>query len=123
MPDTFVSTQALTNRRPPKTGPGKSVRALWDTCQERWKDIATASKACDAAMLSGSEEAEQEADKHMEVVSDVYETAADAFRAAPARTVDDAICKLLYVLEQKTSLRDEHAIELRKVLRVLQKLN
>jgi L-serine deaminase len=122
MPDTLISTETLSNRRPPKAGHGKTVRELWNACQERWKDIAAASKACDAAMLSGSEEAEQEADRHMEVVSDAFAKASDDFLAVPARTVDDAACKLLYVLQQG-ALRDEHADELRKVLRVLQKLN
>lgn len=122
MPDTLTSAAILSNRRPPKAGNGKSVRELWNTCQERWKDIAAASKACDAAMLSGCTEAEEKADKHMEVVSDAYGKASDEFKAAPARTVDDAVCKVLYVLEQGV-LRDEHAQELRKALRVLQRLN
>lgn len=122
MPDTLASTQALTNRRPPKATPGKSVRELWNTCQERWKDIAAASKACDAAMVAGDAKAEQEADKHAATCGDAYETASDAFRAAPARTVDDAVCKVLYVLEQ-APLRNEYALELRKALRVFQKLN
>lgn len=122
MPDTLISTEALSNRRPPKARHSKSVRELWNTCQERWKDIAAASKACDAAMLSGCTKSEEKADKHMEVVSDAYGKASDEFTAAPARTVDDAVCKMLYVLEQGV-LRAEHADELRKALRVLQKLN
>lgn len=122
MPDALIPTETLSHRRPPKAGHGKSVRELWNACQERWKDIAAASKACDAAMLSGSAEAEQEADRHMEVVSDAFGKASEKFRAAPARTVDDAVCKMLYVLQQGV-LWDEHADELRKALRVLQKLN
>lgn len=122
MPDTLISTEALSNRRPPKARHSKSVRELWNTCQERWKDIAAASKASDAAMLSGCAAAEEKADKRLEVVSDAYAKASDEFTAAPARTVDDAVCKVLYVLDQ-ADLRESYADELRKVLRVLQKLN
>ena len=86
MPDTLISTEALSNRRPPKAGNGKSVRELWNTCQERWKDIAAASKACDAAMLSGCTEAEEKADKHMEVVSDASK---GKDKLSPKGKVDD----------------------------------
>ncbi|WP_020697447.1 hypothetical protein [Reyranella massiliensis] len=122
MPDTLVSTQVLSNRRPPKAGPSKSVRELWNACQDRWKDIADASKACDAAMRAGDDKAEQEAEKHMATCSDAYDTARTAFLASPARTVDDAVCKIAYLLDQ-TEIRVTHADELREVLRVLQKLN
>lgn len=122
MPDTLVSTQILSNRRPLKVGSSKSVRQLWIACQEQWKDIADASKACDAAMRAGDEKAEQEAEKHMATCSDAYDTARTAFLASPARTADDAVCRIAYLLDQ-TAIGHCHADELREVLRVLQKLN
>ncbi len=122
MPDALIPTETLSHRRPPKAGHGKSVRELWNACQERWKDIADASKASDAAMRSGDEKAEQAADKHMEACSDAYDTARTAFLASPARTADDAACRIAYLLDQ-TAIGHCHADELREVLRVLQKLN
>lgn len=128
MPDTLISTEALTDRRPAAATNGKSVRDLWNAYQKRWKAVSEAMDECDAAMLArgqggpvGSTKAEQEAREKLELCHEAFAAASEEFLASPARSKDDAICKVLYVLDQ-TDLGFESDRELRKALRVFRKL-
>lgn len=107
------------------------LRPLWEAYQKGWKDVCAAMEEEDRAMLARpkgsarrSTRAEKAADRRRVKADDAFDAAKDALDAAPTRTLDDAICRIEYAIDQTDSMVDGHIIEtLNAALRVLRKTN
>lgn len=107
------------------------LRPLWEAYQKGWKDVCAAMEEEDRAMLARpagsarrSTPAEKAADRKRAKADDAFDAAKDALDAAPTRTLDDAICRIEYAIDQTDSMVDGHIIEtLNAALRVLRKTN
>ena len=104
------------------------LRPLWDAYQRHWKEVSKATDAEDRAMLAekkanverGTSPAAIEAAQRTEAAKQAFGATHEAFSSAPARTADDAVCKLLFVIDQ-ANLGDEEERAVRAAIRVLKK--
>lgn len=113
--------------RPARRIPSR-LRPLWEAYQRHWKKVSDASNAEDRAMLAeknadverGTSQAAIEAARRLADAKQVFGATHEAFSSAPARTADDAVCKLLFVIDQ-ANLGDEEERAVRAAIRVLKK--
>jgi hypothetical protein len=104
------------------------LRPLWEDYQRQWKKVCDATDAEDRAMLAemkanvehGTSPAAIKAAQRFAAAKKAFGATHEAFSSAPARTVDDAICKLLFVIDQ-ANLGDEEERAVRAAIRVLKK--
>lgn len=112
MPDTLISTEALTDRRPAAAKNGQSVAELWSAHRKAWNAYSKAMDKDDAA-------AEEAAAQN-------YSSAEEAFIAAPVQSVTDAALKIRFALDALSAEErngDPATRALYGALRGLQKLN
>jgi len=117
--------EGISRRRVPSR-----LRPLWEAYQKGWKDVCNAMDEEDRAMLARpkgssrrSTAAEKAADRQRVKADDAFDAAKEALDAAPTRTLDDAICRIEYAIDQIDSMVDSHVIEtLNAALRVLRKV-
>lgn len=91
-------------RRSTRSIPSR-LRPLWDAYQGAWKAVCAADDVGDAGRLALAREA--------------FDGATEAFEEAPTRTVDDALCRIEYALDQVPA--PDIAEALNAALRVLRK--
>lgn len=115
--------------RPARRIPSR-LRPLWEAYQRHWKEVSKATDAEDRAMLAekkanverGTSTAAIEAAQRAEAAKQAFGATHEAFSSAPARTADDAVCKLLFVIDQ-ANLGDEEEQAVRAAIRVLRKVH
>lgn len=113
--------------RPPRRISAR-LRPLWEAYLRHWKKVCNATDAEDRAMLAerkadverGTSQAAIEAALRSADAKQAFGATHEAFASAPARTADDAICKLLFVIDQ-ANLGDEEERAVRAAIRVLKK--
>ena len=113
--------------RPTRRIPSR-LRPLWEAYQRHWKKVCNATDAEDQAMLAerkadverGTSPAAIEAAQRLADAKQAFGATHVAFASAPARTADDAVCKLLFVIDQ-ANLGDEEERAVRAAIRVLKK--
>lgn len=85
MPDTLISTEALTYRRPAAAKNGQSVGELWNAHRKAWNAYSKAMDKDDAAALEAAEKRYSDVEK--------------AFIAAPVQSAADAALKIRFALD------------------------
>lgn len=105
------------------------LRPLWEAYKATWKTVCDAMDEEDAAMKANPRRtgsrptaAEKAAKRKRAEADEAFDAARDAVEAAPAVTLDDAICRIEYAIDLADETTDSAQIAaLNSALRVLRK--
>jgi len=127
MSGALLSPETLTATRRSARRVATPLRPLWEAYQKAWKAVSDAGDEEDAAMQArpkgapqGSTQPEKDAKEKMALASKAFAAATEAFATAPTRTVDDAVCRIEYALDQDLDSDVQDA--LKAAVRVLRKI-